>query len=242
MTNLDAPLPVSVKDLDRFTPPACRDFDPKPVLLLRAPGFTKRAQIRNNINAAGLRWRGDDEFFDLMREAVRHASPPNQDQVLDVIDRMAQARVSADDMDQSERRSLERDFQIIQDICRVHSEAFARAQADRLSYLELAPVMALRSILEGVEGIDITLPRDGAGLTMAAVDNLAEELGEDGLAQAASRALSLVSLTDRTRKNSASPSPPPSNPKPLQVADRTVEMTAEQSAEMNGTSLATSTS
>lgn len=198
-------LPVSAKDLIRFTPPGC-DGEKPPVYLIEVPTYLTRPLLDRTLAERGLSPTPNAELRAAMEEGIRLLVEDRQrDELL---------ALAAAYWDAADENPLNVPPEIARPYADVESQLlpslpeYRRLVAARAYFFAMYPLVACECFLKGVENVAVDF-RLGGGLvsrkTMEALDPAhAEAVGW--------RALTDTYLTKEQEKNSASPSPSPSSP------------------------------
>jgi len=187
----------------RFTPKGEAGDNP-PVYAIAVPTLMQRAAFRRDVAAAGARYPGQDEMFVALREGVRAAVEDDaQPALLETLDAAEAAGAGL-----AEDAELARDMAGIEAAMRRHHPPYAALEAERAYWLSVAPIVAARHFLRGWEGVAAPFRRQ-AGLVP---EDLLAELPDAHVEAIGWEAISLMSPSRAQAKNSASPSPSPSDP------------------------------
>lgn len=188
----------------RFTPPGEQGESP-PVYLIAVPTLMQRAAFRRDVTAAGARYPGQEEMFEALRAGVRAVVEEEaQPALLETLDA---AQAAGDGL--AEDAELVRDMAEIEKAMRRHHPPYAALEAERAYWLSVAPIVAARHFLRGWEGVEPPFRRV-AGLVP---EELLAQLPDGHVEAFGWDAISLLSPSRVQAKNSASPSPSPSDPK-----------------------------
>jgi hypothetical protein len=198
-------LPVSAKELVRFTPEQQDDGEPGVVYLIKPASVKERSRFEETLAANGVVNVSDRQFTDGMKQAVRALVEPDAVPAIIVLIEEAEHRTAkGEPFDDDLRRQMEEiEFEMAEAY-----PPFAKLRARRLRRLSMLPIIACQMFLKGVENLDIQLKFAGNMLT----DDSLEQLDSDHLSLIGWKAVSLMFLGREQEKNSASLSPSVSSP------------------------------
>lgn len=179
-------LPVSTKDVHRVAP----DGDGGPVYLIATPTLLQRAAWRRDVAAAGARYPSDDELHRAIVADVTDAAPSNLDELLASLEAVRDVPADERDPDDIAR------YQAVVGMARRVGGQYARLEADRGYWADVAPLVAVRTFLVGWEGLAVRFSRD-----------LVDEIPETHQRVVGWAAIDRMRLSEDARKNFASPSP-----------------------------------
>jgi hypothetical protein len=194
---------VSLSRTVRFTPPGEQGESP-PVYVITAPTLMQRAAFRRDVAAAGARYPGQDEMFRALREGIRAAVEEDAQPAL--LEKLDAAEAAGSGL--AEDAELARDLAEIETAMRRHHPPYAALEAERAYWLSIAPIVAARHFLRGWEGVEAPFRRQN-GLVP---EDLLAQLPDATVEAIGWEAIALMSPSRVQAKNSASPSPSPSDP------------------------------
>ncbi len=188
----------------------------RPVYRIAVGTYLQRAAWRRDVRATGCRYPGDAEMYAVLRGLVRAAAPERLDAMLELIDQH-EAAMAAQGTGATVDEDLNADFAQVERLA-LEIPDYARLDAERQHWREVAPYMAARGFLVGWDNVT----SDGAPLPFRRVesqagqrhvpDELLARLPEADLRAIGNRAIRLMHVDKSAEKNSASPSPSPSSP------------------------------
>lgn len=245
-------LPLTGKDVHRFTPPARDGEADAPVYLIATPSPIGRARYRQALIAEGLRYWSRKAFCAAARAWLEEIGPDNLDDLLDVVggvealdesepagglDTGDAGEAARDDDEAAARAGLLIKWGEISAMLAEQSPRVAKMAADNKLFLDAAPYIAASMFLQGWENLPATFRRGPDRLVPM---ELLAELDEADLGAAWLKIMSLMNVTAAQRKNSASPSGPRDTAIPSTTTEpRTAEpRTAEARMAEPGTSTA----
>lgn len=200
-------LPISARDVVRFTPDDVKDHPDPPIYLIGVPSYFARAAWRRDVKGMGAQYHGEAHRFAVMRKGIAEmASEAQREELLAIVDAAAAAQrdaplpVAAGDEPEKLRR--------LGEILRQNYPPYAELLADRDYWLSIAPLMAARRFLRGWENVAAPFEQQ-FGLVP---EPLLELLSEAHVYAIGWHAIGLMTLDKAAEKNSASP--PPSLPSP----------------------------
>lgn len=192
-------LPTSAKDVERFDAP-----DADTTYLIATPSLLERAAYRRELAGAGAVYPSDAELLDAVRDDLRAVDPVNLGALLETLDLFeAQGADAADD--------VKADVLEMEGLVLPLGGRYSAARAARQHFLEVAPIIAARRFLLGVEGEDAaSVPFKRVGQQTS--DETLEALPPGHLMLIWLRAVARMQTTDEQKKASVSPSPSPTSP------------------------------
>jgi hypothetical protein len=194
-------LPLSTRDLVRFTPPDREGQDDAPVYLLAVPTYRDVIKWRHAVRAEGAQYPGDGEMLSCLRAAVTAlVSADEQGSWFETLDQYEAATEKTDD--------LNKELNGIADSLKAYWPEISQLIAARGFYLELAPLIAAQMFLRGWENVAPKFERRGGLVPEALLD----KIGRSDAALIGFRAIALMEPTETQSKNSASPSRSASSP------------------------------
>ncbi len=194
-------LPISPKQVLRFTPPGHESDDAPPVYLIRPASKLDKMAWRRAMTAAGLRIATDADLLEALRAEVRAAEPENAAALIETLDQFEAAGDAADDTLRDTVGGIERAAARL-------GGRYAEMAADRQMWLEAAPLFAFRQFVTGWENLAVPFQRRQGLVAEEAVD----ALPADHVTLAGIEAMRLMSPSKDQEKNSASPLPSPCGP------------------------------
>lgn len=201
-------LPISTKELHRFTPKSCEGMDRPPVYLLAVPTLAGRGEYRRQMALAGAANPPQEVLLRHLADAVRGVVAEDQRADLLALIARAQAAEELDPDDAQRLTDLERQ------LLPFHPP-LAAAVADRLYHNELLPLVACKCFLRGVENVPVPFETAGGRVT----DDTLAALDQNHLHEAGWAAFALMFVPRGQEKNSERPSPSPSAPATSAAAD-----------------------
>lgn len=217
-------LPISAKDTVRFTPPGLDGQSVAPVYLLAVPTIRSRAAFRRELAAEGATFHDDDAMFQGLRDAVgrqfEHDQTTNAD-LQAVLDRFAAARRAAEEeakepaetppaegTSEPDRNAAAAEQKALREalakqVGELESEmirrdpAFKRMLAERVHYLQIAPLLAAQLFLKGWEGVAVKFRRQADRVA----DDCLMQIPEDHLTAIGWKVMSMFRPTDAQTKN-----------------------------------------
>lgn len=210
---MSSALPISTRAAVEFTPPWRETEDPRPVLLLKVPSRLERIRFREAMLANGFTFVPLSQLVGLLVEMIEQA-PPSEERTrrLSLLEKAADfAAVSAApgaDMLSAQLGPEEAaGFAAIEQLGLVHYPPYAQAVARREAFLQAMPQILFRMFCVGWSGYAAAFERGPEGVSDAAMD----ALGADAdILAAAARLSAMLRPTEADAKNSAGPSPSPS--------------------------------
>jgi hypothetical protein len=181
-------LPVSTKDIHRVAP----DGDGGPVYLIATPTVLQRAAWRRDVAATGARFPSEADLHKALVDDLSAAAPDNLEEILACVNAVRDTPEDQRDPDLVEK------YEAVAAFARRHGGAYARLQADRGYWADVAPIVALRSFLVGWEGLAVPFSKD-----------LVDDIPEDHQRVVGWEAINRMRLSEDARKNFVSPSPSP---------------------------------
>ena len=192
-------LPISAKDIVRFTPDGAGDDDPRPVYRLAVPTVRDRAAVLREITEEGLVFVDDARLHALVREGIGAIVEDSQRaELLKVVDDFEAAgrgggEPGADIRD--EYAQLER-FMLD------NYQPYRKATAQRFEFLSVAPYVLAGRFLRGWEGVAPEFTRVAGRVP----EDRLERLPGGHLLEIMGKIYTLMTPDGATRKNSESPS------------------------------------
>lgn len=199
-------LPISTKQLHRFTPPEVAWEESPPVYLIAVPTVWVRAEFQQRMTAAGAINPTDDEFRDSLVAGIRSLYPANDADELAALVRAA-AFEAQDEGGQTKIVAAER-------AVRAGYQPYRDLLAERTRFMELRPLIACKMLLKGVERVEVEFRTEFSEVhddTMAALDPA-------HVVQVGLKAIDLMYVPRGLEKNFESPPPSPPGRKTSEAA------------------------
>lgn len=180
-------LPISAKDVHRLQP----DGEAGPTYLIKTPSFLERAAWRREVASAGARYPGDAALFQALKDDLKAVGPENLSELLARVDEVAT-------MDREERTAdVMQAITPVIDMVRRLGGDYARLEAERSHWVEIAPYVAAQRFLVGVEGGEVPVKPTQGGLDVATL----AALPQDHVLACGWRAVDLMTLSRAAAKN-----------------------------------------
>lgn len=192
-------LPTSTPEVERFTPEGS-----SVTYLIATPSVMERARFKRDLVASGATYHDDAALLSALREDLRAVQPANLDRLLEMLDQFEALESKSDDP------QLVAAVADMERLGRAAAGRYAGLLGERAFFNDVLPIVAARSFLIGWEGIEKPFER-ASGITS---DRTLSLIPEAHLQQIGARAFARMVLSGGLEKNSASPSPSRSNPKP----------------------------
>jgi hypothetical protein len=184
-------LPLTSKELIRFIP-SYYDLNDQtaPTYLIGAPTIAGRASFRRSLTSEGLRYPDDKEMVEALKigieEVVEEAQQP---ELLKIIAKYQAATKPS--------TKLQNDMFEIEKTIGASSPTYANLSAERGYYLSMAPLLATRQFLKGIENSQVEYNAKSGMVNIETLDNIPEvHIIEIGW-----KVISLMSISAEQRKN-----------------------------------------
>jgi len=211
-------LPISTKDLVRFTPDALKDREDAPVFLLKVPTMRENMAFTRVLLEEGLTYPSDVEYVETLRGAIIECvADDEQPALLQIVDEFEGAIEAAKDRpigeDAPEQGDLMEHVNKIVSTLRPHYPPLAQIIANRVYFVQMAPYVRTQMFLMKIDGDGApALKRNFGRLNDDVVNAIEKRYGDGTIAAIGNRIVELMQPTETEKKNS--PSPPPSPPDP----------------------------
>lgn len=207
-------LPLTGKDVHRFTPPGREGEADAPVYLIATPTPMGRARYRQAMLAEGLRYWSRTAFCAAARDWLEQIAPENLEELLEVVSGIetltdeTEATSGADPdarpvEPDSERLTLLAKWGELSTMLTEQSPRVAKMAGDNKLFLDMTPYLAASLFVVGWENVPVAFRRGADRLVPM---ELLGELDEGDLGAVWLKIMSLMDVTAAQRKNSASPS------------------------------------
>lgn len=197
-------LPLSAKDVLRYTPDVTGDRPNPPTYLLSVPTKRTRAIYERDCVAEGIVQHSINDQIDAMIADLRELAPEGVDGMIARLEEARDAGIGA--LEVEERQTIDT---IGLEVQRFPGR-YARIAADRAFYNAWAPYIACRHFLVGWEDLDLPFVRKGDRVP----EDLLDQLPDADVNGAGWHVLMHTYLSAAQRKNSASPSQSLDSPEP----------------------------
>lgn len=236
-------LPISTKELVRFTPDALKEREEAPVFLLKVPTVRENMTFTRVLLEEGLIYPSDAEYIEAMRGAITGCvADDEQAALLEIVDEFeaaveTPARAGEDEPDEAEierRADLSARINEITATLRPHWQPLARIIANRVHFAQMAPYLRAQMFLMKIDGKP-PLKRNFGRLSDDFMNAIEERYGPGTVAAIGNRIVELMQPTESEKK--ASPLPPPSPPDPETSTEGPLLQTGRRGkSSANGTS------
>jgi hypothetical protein len=203
-------LPVSTKDLVRFTPERLKEREDAPTFFLKVPSLRDKIALDAALAVEGVRYPGNAELAQVLREGVaEHVVDDDQPTLTAILDEFEAA---SEEGVLLTGELLERVEQIARAL-RPYHRPLGRVEAERGRFLATAMLVRAELLLAGIEGEDAPpLERRSGRLSENCQQAIEERYGNGTLFAVGARTVDLMSPAADARKNSGSPEPSPPDP------------------------------
>lgn len=213
-------LPISVKELTRFTPSdhsnetreareseatklrgkkretvlaeITAEFESPPVYLIVTPTILERAKWRRSVLATGARWHDDQAMVTCLKRGIAEVVSPDQHtQLLDIVDRFTGYEETQAPED------LAAEFEEIERTVQGAYPPYAGLAADRAYWLSVAPILAAQHFLRGWENVEAPFEYRASLVT----EDCLAAIPETHVMEIGLKAIELMSPTGEQAKN-----------------------------------------
>jgi len=187
-------IPISSKDIIRFTPSAYKDDPAAPVYILSVPTIAGKAKFHREMAVNGCKFHSDEEFIQMLREGVNAVIEESQRaSVLETID--------VYDLYRKEKKESAADLALeianIEKTILQHYQPYAELNADRNFYFSMYPIILTSLFLKGWENKEPAFKKTGDHISEESINAIsAGDLNEIGM-----KLMELMSPSGKTEKN-----------------------------------------
>lgn len=217
-------VPVSARAVETFFPEGYDHLEEeaRPRFLLKPPTLNERMKAFADMTAEGFHLPTGDEMTAALRDMVEQLGDPETRAYW--LEAMDEAKAVAEDKDAEPSADLAAALVELDRLGREHHPPYARMAGQQQAYNSVFPLMLFRKFCQGWSGYPVPFARAFGQVKEEAVQAMAAEgpqVLRDVIA-AGWKINALMSLTKVAAKNSAAPSPSPSD----QTSSETVSLSA----------------